>query len=400
LDLHLSEWTGFLVRWIHLITGISWIGSSFYFMWLDANLEPPTTAKPDVEGELWMVHSGGFYEVERKKIGPGSMPKTLHWFKYEALFTWISGACLLGIVYYLNASAYLIDPTVMALSPGQAVGISVGLIAASWFVYDSIWQFIGVKFNGLASALSVLLAGSLAFGFCKLFSGRAAFIHTGAMFGTWMVANVWVRILPAQQKMIDATQEGRTPDYSLSGRAKRRSVHNTYMTFPVLFMMLSNHYPLAYAGRFNWVSLFSLIILGASVRHVMVAKEGKGIWAIGPAIMAAMTLVFLNGSSVVGGADSAGHVVDSSPPVPFQKVQAIITSRCVACHSTQPTITTFGPTPGGIQFDSPQRIHTLAPEIKIRAVITKTMPFNNLTGITEEERQTLGHWIDQGAKIQ
>jgi uncharacterized membrane protein len=400
VDLHLAEWSGFLVRWVHLITGISWIGSSFYFMWLDSALEAPAIPKADVEGELWMVHSGGFYEVERKRIGPGRMPKTLHWFKYEALFTWVSGVFLLGLVYYLNAGAYLVDPSISKLSPGAAVATAIGTIAASWFIYDGIWQNIGKKSGTIATAFSVLLAGSIAYAFCRLFTGRAAFLHVGAMFGTWMVANVWVRILPSQQKMIDATKEGRTPDYALSGHAKRRSVHNTYMTFPVLFMMLSNHYPMAYGATSNWMVLFCLIVFGASIRHVMVAskKEGKagtGRWAIIPSIASLVALILMTSNLQTGsqpGADAAGL-----SHVSFSQTQAIITSRCIACHSVHPSITTFGPTPGGIQFDSPERIHSLAERIKVRAVVTKTMPMANLTHITEDERTTLGRWIDQGA---
>ena len=366
-------------------------------MWLDAHLEAPAVAKSDVEGELWMVHSGGFYEVERKRIGPGRMPKTLHWFKYEALFTWISGAFLLGLVYYLNAAAYLIDPSTSQLSPGTAVGVGIGAIAASWFIYDGIWQFIGFKNSKLATVLSVLLAGSIAFEFCRLFTGRAAFIHVGAMFGTWMVANVWVRILPAQQKMIDATEQGRTPDYALSGHAKRRSVHNTYMTFPVLFMMLSNHYPMAYANGYNWLILLLLIVLGAGIRHVMVAKNGTGRWAVIPSAAALIGLVAVAGGILSGATPTSDGTLVMGAHVSFKQAQAVINTRCVECHSLHPTITNFGPTPGGIQFDSPERIRSLAERIKVRAVVTKTMPLANMTHISDEERDTLGRWIDQGA---
>jgi uncharacterized membrane protein len=398
-DLHLTEWTAYLFRWIHLITGISWIGSSFYFMWLDAALEPPAEPKPDVEGELWMVHSGGFYEVERKRIGPGRMPKTLHWFKYEALFTWITGVFLLGIVYYLNAGAFMVDPAVSPISPGGAVALGVGTLVATWFIYDGLWQSpIGKKHGGLATAISLLLAGGAAFLFCHYFSGRAAFIHTGAMFGTWMVANVWVRILPAQQKMIDATKRGETPDFAHSGHAKRRSVHNTYMTFPVLFMMLSNHYSNAYGQAHNWLTLMLLIVLGASIRHVMVAKDGKGKWAAIPAGISALALVAL-GATPGPGATAVGDAAGGAP-VRFQQVEAVIQSRCVACHASEPAIRDFGPAPGGVRFDSPERIHALAERIKFRAVVTKTMPLANRTQITEEERALLGRWIDQGARTE
>ena len=399
LDIHFGDWTAYLVRWVHLITGISWIGSSFYFMWLDAALEKPAVPKPDVEGELWMVHSGGFYEVERKKITAGNMPKTLHWFKYEALFTWISGVCLLGIAYYGNPSAYMVDPAVANLTPVQAVGGSIVALTLSWFIYDGLWQLVGKKQPGVATVVSLLLAAAFAFLFCHYLSGRAAFIHMGAMFGTWMVANVWVRILPAQQKMIDATRENRTPDYAHSGHAKRRSVHNTYMTFPVLFMMLSNHYAMTYSGSRNWIMLILLILFGASVRHIMVAKEGKGKWAVAPAILTLLGLVTLaadrgpSSSPGISGSTAAG------PAVAFKDVHAIIQSRCVSCHAKDPVIKNFGPMPGGVSFETNERIQSLAPRIKFRAVVTKTMPLANMTQITEEERNTLGRWIEQGAKV-
>jgi uncharacterized membrane protein len=367
-------------------------------MWLDANLLPPdpALAKTDVEGELWMVHSGGFYEVERKKIGPGSMPKILHWFKYEALFTWISGFFLLGIVYYGNAGAFLIDPDVRAISHGTGVLIGIGTLAVSWFVYDGLWQSkLGREKTGIASVISLIFAGSVAFGFCKFLSGRAAYIHTGAMFGTWMVANVWVRILPAQQKMVDATKAGKTPDYSLSGQAKRRSVHNTYMTYPVLFMMLSNHYPQAYHHHLNWLILFLLIIFGASIRHVMVAKEGKGMWAVMPAMAAGLALVLVAGDFSGGTSLS----VDTGPRVSFAQVETVMKARCVVCHSADPQIKSFGATPGGVSFETSDKIHALAERIKYRAVTTKSMPLANMTHITDEEREILGRWVDQGSPL-
>lgn len=366
-------------------------------MWLDSALEKPTESKPDVEGELWMVHSGGFYEVERKKITSKNMPKTLHWFKYEALLTWVSGITLLGIVYYLNAAAYLVDPLVSNLSSTEAVLGSVFALGLSWFLYDGLWETLGKTNPKVATVLSIILAGSFAYGFCHFLSGRAAFIHMGALFGTWMVANVWIRILPAQQKMVDATREGKIPDYTHSGHAKRRSVHNTYMTFPVLFMMLSNHYPNTYSGHWNWVLLFLLIIFGASVRHVMVAKKRNGKWAI---VSSALSLLALVTVSSIKTHSSSEFIGEDKSPVSFQNVSAIIQNRCVSCHSSNPEIKTFGPMPGGVSFESPDRIKKLASRIKFRAVTTKTMPIANLTKISDEERSILGRWVDQGARAE
>jgi uncharacterized membrane protein len=401
MNLHLHDWMNLLTRWTHLITGIAWIGSSFYFMWLDSHLTPPETLKPDVEGELWMTHSGGFYLVERKRIAAGGMPKTLHWFKYEALFTLISGLFLLGIVYYLNAGAYLVDPAISAISPAAAMALSVSILIGSWFIYDSLWQSpLGKKFPNAATAISLFLAAGAAVGFCHYLSGRAAFIHVGAMFGTIMVANVWVRILPAQQKMIDATDQGRTPDYSLSAQAKRRSVHNSYMTFPVLFMMLSNHYAITYGHSKNWVILILLIFLGAAIRHVMLARKGpiknasKQLAAIAAGICF-LTLLGLTATPSIQNDLTMQH--DSSDHIPFQQVRNVIHQRCLPCHSTQPIDTTFGPSPGGVHFETSERIRALAFRIKVRAVDTKSMPLANKTGITEEERTLLGQWVDQGA---
>ena len=390
------DWLNLLLRWAHLIAGIAWIGSSFYFMWLDSHLEPPPESKKDVEGELWMVHSGGFYNVERKRIGPGSMPKTLHWFKYEALLTFITGFLLLNLVYYFSGGAYLIDPNIAPISPAQGVGIGLGVLVVSWFVYDFLWQSkLAEKHGPAATAISLLLATGAAIVFCKLLSGRAAYIHFGAMLGSIMVANVWVRILPAQQKMIDATKEGRTPDFTLSDKAKRRSVHNTYMTFPVLFMMLSSHYPNTYGHPHNWIVLLLLVIFGACTRHAMIAKTSTGKWAGGAAVATLIALVTMTApqksSSPVSGA-----AVD---PSTFAKVREILNTRCIACHSPKPQITQYGMVPGGTYFETAQQIHALAERIKIRAVTTKTMPMLNVTNMTDEERDVLGRWVDSGAPV-
>jgi len=395
MNLHLHDWLSLLTRWTHLITGIAWIGSSFYFMWLDAHLTPPETLNPDVEGELWMTHSGGFYRVERRRIAAGCMPKTLHWFKYEALFTLISGIFLLGIAYYLNGGAYLVDPEVYNISPTAAAAFSIGTLIASWFIYDTLWQSpLGKKHPAAATALSLLLAAGAAIGYCQCLSGRAAFIHVGAMFGTIMVANVWVRILPAQQKMIDATDQGKTPDFTLSAQAKRRSVHNSYMTFPVLFMMLSNHYAVTYGHSKNWVILILLILLGASIRHVMLAKKGPSAGASKQlaAIAAALCLLTL-----VGLTATPSSTPNDSSQISFQQVRNVIHQRCLPCHATHPADATFGPSPGGVHFETSERIKSLASRIRVRVVETKTMPLANRTGITEQERTLLGQWVDQGA---
>ena len=378
------EWVNLGLRWFHLIAGISWIGSSFYFMWLDSHL---------VDDELWMVHSGGFYRVEKKKIAPGQMPKVLHWFKWEATLTWVSGFFLLGVVYYLSGGIYLVDPAVFQISVPSAIAISLGMILLSWFAYDRIWiSSMARKGNAVPAALSLVLLLGVIYTLCHLFSGRAAYLHTGVILGTLMVLNVWVRILPAQQQMIDATQEGKQPDFTLGTQAKRRSVHNSYMTLPVIFIMLSNHYPSTYGHALNWVVLALFIAVGAGIRHFMITRahgQPKP-WVLAPVSFALLILFTLTQKP-----RDPISPVGSGKSVPLAKAHSIIQQRCITCHSTQPTDDVFRVAPNGITFDSPERIKILAERIKFRAVISKTMPLGNKTQMTQEERDTLGKWADQ-----
>lgn len=391
---NLQEWLNLLVRWVHLIAGISWIGSSFYFMWLDSSLTAPEKPKKGVEGELWMVHSGGFYQVEKRLIGPGEMPRILHWFKWEATLTWVSGIFLLGIVYYMTGGAFLVDPAVSRITPGQATLLGIALLVSGWFVYDALFQSSLGK-TWVASAIALLLAFGVTYGLCQVLSGRAAYVHVGALLGTLMVLNVWVRILPAQQQMIDATGRGEMPDFELGKKAKRRSVHNSYMTFPVLFIMLSNHYPMTYGHALNWLVLSLLILLGASVRHAMIAKERKGFWALAPAAATLIALILMTGPSRAGGSSPSSQI-----SVRFEAAHAVIQQRCLSCHSSNPTDDIFKVAPNGVLLDSPERIHLLAARIRERVVTSRTMPLANKTGMTDEEREILGRWIEQGARIE
>jgi len=272
----LHSWVSYFLRWGHLIAGISWIGSSFYFIWLDKALTLPEKPKEGVEGEVWMVHSGGFYQVERRKIGPGQIPQTLHWFKWEAAFTWITGVLLMAVVYYAGGGALLFDGSSTSSNVSYAILFSLLLLPISWLVYDGLWNSSIGKKTEVATGISFVLMVGLVYGLSKFFGGRAAYMHVGAVFGTIMVANVWMRILPAQQKMIDATKEGKQPDFTLSGKAKLRSVHNSYLTLPVLFLMLSNHYPMTYGSEKNVLILLLLFVLGASARHYKITKEKVG----------------------------------------------------------------------------------------------------------------------------
>jgi len=391
----LGDWANLLLRWAHFIAGIAWIGSSFYFIWLDRALTKPAHQTPGVEGDLWMVHSGGFYQVEKRRPGPGEVPPVLHWFKWEAMLTWITGIALLILVFYLG-SAYLLDPNVSGIGRGAALALGIGSIVLSWPIYDGLWRSPLARRPAIATVISLALLTAVTAVMCRLLSGRAAFMHIGALLGTIMVANVWQRILPAQQQMLDATRAGRPADFTLGERAKQRSVHNSYITFPLLFIMLSNHFPATYAGPRNWLVLLLLFVAGAAVRHVMIGREARARWALLPAALALGGAMFL--STPHGAAARApGAATDSVPS--FATVRLVIAQRCQPCHSQYQTDRTMGPAPAGVTFDTPESIARFAERIRVRAVETRTMPLANKTGITEDERVLLGHWIAAGAPL-
>lgn len=385
---YIQELINLSVRWGHVIAAIAWIGSSFYFMWLDRSLEKPREPSTKIEGFLWMVHSGGFYQVERRLIAPGEMPEKLHWFKWEATFTWLTGFLLLAIVYYSANGMYLVDPDVLSLSPAAAILLSIGLLALSWLIYDFLFQS-ALSRTSWANPVSLLLSAGLSYLLCHVFSGRAAFIHLGAIFGTLMVANVWMRILPAQKQMIAATERGELPDWNLSKIAKFRSVHNSYMTFPVIFVMISNHYPNLYAAQLNWVVLTLLILFGVAIRHIMIAGIKTASWALAPAVLSALLIVLLVKPSLP---DEGGYNPQSSP-VSVSTAHRIIIKRCTRCHSTTPSDETFDIAPAGIVFDTEDQIIAFADRIMARAVISKTMPLANKTSMTQKEREMLAVWL-------
>ena len=382
-----AEWLNLILRWTHLIAGIMWIGSSFYFIWLDSHLTAPQKPRERVEGELWMVHSGGFYQVEKRWIGPGQMPAVLHWFEWEATITWMSGFFLLGLIYYSTHGLYLVDPLVSGISPGAATGIGIGVLILSWAVYDLLWKSPLAKNIKLASVVSLVLVLLVTFGLCQVLSGRAAYIHVGAMLGTLMVANVWMRILPAQRKMIDATKRGEEPDHSLGEAARWRSVHNTYMTLPVLFTMLSIHFPGTYGSELNWLILALLMLAGAGARHLMVVRDRSRPYVYVGVAVSLVALFFLTAPPA---AQRAAAV--SGEEVSLASAKAVITARCISCHSEEPRDDTFGAAPGGVSFDTDAEILRRAERISYRASVTKTMPLGNITRMTMEERDLLARW--------
>ena len=388
------DWLNVGLRWTHLIAGIGWIGTSLYFMWLDAALIRTNLSRPDLEGYTWLLHSGGFYLVERRKLPPGQLPSPIHWFKWEAGMTFLTGFPLLVLVYYMTGGIYLIDPAVSSITPGWATMVGVGLLLVSWVAYDLLWTSPLARDGGRAATIvSWVLLFAVVYALTRVLSGRAAFIHAGAMLGTIMVANVWMRIIPAQRDQIAAAEAGRTPDGTLSTRAKQRSTHNSYVTFPVIFMMLSNHYPRIYGHPLNWLVLSLLIVVGVAARQVMLARD-KGRptdWWLVPAAAALGVAVFLTSPAWLGGATGGGE------RVAFTAVRGVIERRCVSCHSRTPTDDVFRVAPNGVTFDAPESIRAHAETIRTRVVLLRNMPLANKTGITDEERALLGRWLAQGA---
>ncbi len=392
MESYVLEWLNLLGRWAHVITGIAWIGASFYFIWLDNNLEAPkptANLDPGVGGELWAVHGGGFYHSQKYKVAPPELPANLHWFKWEAYTTWITGFFLLALMYWYQAEIYLIDPAVADLSKPVAVIIGVICIAGGWVVYD---QLCRSRFGENERTMTLLLFVFLvvvSFVLCQLFSGRGAFIHFGAMLGTMMVGNVAAVIMPGQRDLIAAKEQGREPDPIHGIRAKQRSVHNTYFTLPVLLIMISNHYAMLHAHPYNWLILIGLSVAGAAIRVWFVQRHfGKP--SVIPLVIAFGLLALIAAAIAPKPAPS----IDAGTKVPsLSAVHAIVTERCASCHADAPTQPGFASPPKGIVFNSESDTKAQAQTIYQQAVVTKAMPIGNLTGITEEERQAIDVWF-------
>jgi uncharacterized membrane protein len=392
VDPYANEWLDLLVRWLHVIAGIAWIGSSFYFIALDNHLRPPrdsSDAERGVGGEAWEIHGGGFYQVQKYRVAPPALPEPLHWFKWEAYTTWLSGFALLIVLYYVNADTYLVDKDVADLSTAAAIAISIGLLAASWLVYDGLCRL--VRNELVLAAVLVGLVTLAAWGVSNLFSGRAEYIQIGAMLGTMMAGNVFVVIIPAHWDLVRAKQAGREPDTAPGIRAKQRSVHNNYLTLPVVFTMISNHFPATYGHSYSWLILVALLVIGAWVRHFFNLRHtGRTAWWI--PVTAALAIAAV--AVAIRPQGSSGET--TSEPVPFSRAQTIVNERCVPCHSLHPTRTSAPPK--GIAFDTATELQAQAAAIKRVAVETKTMPLGNVTEMTQAERDALGAWIEQGAK--
>jgi len=389
MEAYLLDWLNILGRWLHFVTGVAWIGSSFYFIWLDNHLTAPKNAADDergVGGELWSVHGGGFYHAQKYRGAPAQLPETLHWFKWEAYTTWLSGMFLLILVYWYGAEIYLIDPSVAALSPGTAIAIAAAFIAGGWLVYDLLCKSpLGKNDNVLALLLLVLVA-LLAWGLCQLFGGRGAYIHFGAVLGTIMVANVFFVIIPGQKQMVAAAERGEAPDPAPGIRGKQRSVHNTYFTLPVLFVMTSNHFAMTYAHEWNWLILVAISVAGALIRIWFVARH-KGKASPLPAVLAIIILLAV--AAAIAPRNAEGR---SAGVAELSDVRVVIEHRCTTCHAAQPTYPGFPAAPAGVLLENDAQIVAEAQRIYQQTVVTRVMPIGNLTGITEEERGIIDSW--------
>ncbi len=394
------DWLNLLVRWLHLITGIAWIGASFYFVWLDNSIKPPKPgsdlARRGVSGELWAVHGGGFYNPQKYLVAPPELPAELHWFKWEAYATWLSGFSMLFIVYYFNASAMMIDKSVADLAPWQAIAIGLGTLVVGWTVYDLLCRSPLGKREGLLGLVMYGLIVLAAYGLSHFLSGRAAYIHVGAMIGTIMVGNVLMVIIPGQRKLVEAMKRGEAPDAIYGIRAKQRSVHNNYFTLPVLFVMISNHYAMTYNHAYNWLVLAAIMAAGVLIRHFFNLKhKGRIAWGY-PA--AGVAILFCVAAAIAPHPAQSAAPVAATPEDRFAHVQTIINERCTACHSDHPTQPGFAAAPAGILLQTPDLVHKNAAKVYQQAVQLKAMPLGNLTHITDEERAAIGAWYESGAK--
>ena len=388
MEAYLVDWLNLLVRWLHVITGVAWIGASFYFIWLDDHLEAPKDPRDDargVGGELWSVHGGGFYHAQKYRAAPGSMPETLHWFKWEAYTTWLSGMAMLVLVYWYGAEVYLIDPSVADLSVFAAVGIAAAYIVGGWFLYDLLCKSPLARDTRVFGVILLLLSSLLAWSLCQLFGGRGAYIHFGTVLGTIMVANVFFVIIPGQKKMVAAAERGEAPDPAPGIQAKQRSVHNTYFTLPVLFVMTSNHYAMTYGHEYNWLILIGISLAGALIRIYFVERH-KGRASLLPIVLAIGLL-----AAIAAAVAPRSQAADAAS-VSFDEVREVVHARCTNCHSKAPEHPAFPAPPLGVMLDTDEQILAEAARIHQQTVVTRVMPIGNLTAITDEERQLIDRW--------
>jgi len=392
MEAYLLDWANLLVRWLHFIAGVAWIGASFYFVMLDSSLSKPARpqdAQRGVTGELWAVHGGGVYQSQKFLLGPLGEPlaENLHWSKWEAYTTWLSGMGLLAIVYWFGAKTYLIDQQVMALTPPTAIAISIGFLIGGWIVYNFLCKALRGKDSLLALIIFVLVCAA-SWVLFQLFSARGAFLHVGAMMGSIMAANVFFHIIPGQKKVVAQMRAGETPDAEPGIVGKQRSVHNTYFTLPVLFIMISNHYPMTYSHQHGWLVLIFIMLAGVLIRQYFVLRHSH---RASPALPATAVILLLAMIWYL-----SPQTVDSATAnqVSEAQIAQIVERRCIACHAKQPTQPGFTAAPLGIVLESSAEILNHAERIAF-TVQTRYMPIGNLTGMTDQERASVASWYAQ-----
>jgi uncharacterized membrane protein len=438
VEAHLLEWLNLSVRWVHMITGVAWIGASFYFVWLENNLNR-ANPRDGLSGDLWAIHGGGIYHLEKYKLAPPKMPENLHWFKWEAYFTWMSGIALLCLVFYWNPTLYLLAPG-SSLSGAEGIAIGVGSLIAGWFIYDFLCDSPLGKRPGLLGLVLFVLVIAACYGFSQVFSGRGAYLHTGAIIGTIMVGNVFRIIMPAQRQLVAAIEANQTPDPLLPAKGLLRSRHNNYFTLPVLFIMISNHFPSTYGSQYNWLILAGIAVAAVLVRHYFNTRHdsNKYAWTLPVGALSMICLAYVTGpapmptapeqaaakveyqplpETALGGktaaekaAEKAAEPAQAAAPVEapattvatlddagFNKIHSVIQERCAVCHSAKPTSPLFSAAPAGVMLDTPQQIQQQAARIQAQAVATQIMPLGNITQMTQQERELIGAWIAKGA---
>jgi uncharacterized membrane protein len=397
MDPYINEWLNLIIRFAHVITGIAWIGASFYFVWLDNHLEKPPQWKADkgVSGDLWAIHGGGFYEVAKYKLAPPQIPVNLHWFKWEAYTTWLTGFLLLSLMFYVGADSYLIDKRVADLTQFQAIAIGVGSIVVGVGSYEFLVR-TKLKDHGLVlGVILMLVITALSYGLTQVFSARGAYMHIGAIIGTIMAGNVFFGIMPSQRALVKAVEEGRTPDPAYGLNAKLRSTHNTYITLPIIFIMISNHYPMTYNHSANWLVLIAIIVITAAVRQYFVLRHfGKQ----KPLILVGSVVATIGLAFAIAPVVTELSAEQKLQTVNVTQVKQIIEARCSSCHSDTPTDEVFTIAPAGIIFSDEASIKQWAPRIQARVIDAKDMPFMNKTQMTDAERTTLAIWLSDSVQ--
>ena len=395
----LWEWVEIAARWVHVITAIAWIGSSFYFIALDLGLRKTPSLPPLAHGEEWQVHGGGFYHINKYLVAPEMLPEHLTWFKWESYATWLSGFAMLVLVYYLGAELYLIDPTVMALTTGQAVAISLASLAFGWVAYTTLCRvFVDANQTGLMVALFAVLVGMSWF-YVQVFSGRAALLHLGAFTATIMSANVFMVIMPNQRIVVADLQAGRTPDAKYGKIAKQRSTHNNYLTLPVVFLMLSNHYPLIFATKYNWIIASLVFLMGVTIRHwfnTRHARKGSPHWTWGVTVILFLIIAWLSAAPVrlvAGEAALRGEALLLANAAGFDEVAGIVEGRCAMCHAAVPSWEGMHWPPKGVVLETPGQIAQAARRIYLQAGLSHAMPPGNLSYMEPEERAKIVAWV-------